>query len=192
MQTANVNPPIKVTCRHMDVTDAIRDYAEKKVDGLRLDYPRIIEAQVILDVEKYRQQAEIILHCNNHITIEASSETDDLYASIDESVSKIARQMRKYKTRMMRSHRPRRGEVREIEEKVINLEGFDDHEEERAPDITHTERYPVKPMYVDEAVLQLEMTHRPFFLFQNAENEAINIVFRRRNGEVGLIEPILR
>ncbi len=192
MQTANVNPPIKVTCRHMDATDAIRDYAEKKVEGLRLDYPRIIEAQVILDVQKFRQQAEIILHCSNHITIEASSETDDLYASIDESISKIARQMRKYKTKMMRSHRPRKGEIREIEETVYNLEGFEDHAEAKTPDVMHTEKHSVKPMYVDEALLQLEMSHRSFFLFQNADNETLNIVFRRRNGEVGLIEPVLR
>ncbi len=192
MQTANANPPITVTCRHMDATDAIRDYAEKKVEGLKLEYPRIIEAQVILDVQKFRHQAEIILHCNNHITIEASSETDDLYASIDESVSKIARQMRKYKTKMMKSHRPRKGQVRELEEQVYNLEGFEDHEPEKTPAALHTEKHSVKPMYVDEAMLQLEMSHRSFFLFQNAESESINIVFRRRNGEVGLIEPVLR
>lgn len=192
MQTANVNPPIKVTCRHMDATDAIREYAEKKVEGLRLDYPRIIEAQVILDVQKFRQQAEIILHCNNHITIEASSETDDLYSSIDQSISKIARQMRKYKTKMMRSHRPRKGQVREIEETVFNLDGFENQAEEKTPDVMHKEKHSVKPMFVDEALLQLEMSHRSFFLFQNAENETLNIVFRRRNGEVGLIEPVLR
>lgn len=176
----------------MDATAAIREYAEKKVEGLRLDYPRIIEAQVILDVQKFRHQAEIILHCNNHITIEASSETDDLYASIDESISKIARQMRKYKTKMMRNHRPRKGQVREIEETVYNLDGFEDHAEEKIPEAMHTERHSVKPMYVDEALLQLEMSHRSFFLFQNAESESLNIVFRRRNGEVGLIEPVLR
>ena len=96
MQTANVNVPIKVTGRHVSVTEPIKDYAIKKVEGLHLDYPRIIDAQVILDVEKHRHFAEIILHCNNHITIEASEETDDMYAAIDGVISTIARQMRKY------------------------------------------------------------------------------------------------
>ena len=63
MQTANVNVPVQVTGRHVSVTESIKDYALKKVEHLHLDYPRIIDAQVILDVEKHRHFAEIILHC---------------------------------------------------------------------------------------------------------------------------------
>ena len=73
MQTANVNPQVTVTCRHMALTDAIRDYAGKKIEGLHLDYPRIIEARVILDVQNHRQTAEILLFCANHITIDATT-----------------------------------------------------------------------------------------------------------------------
>ena len=76
MQTANVNVPIKVTGRHVSVTEPIKDYAVTRIEHLHLDYPRIIEAHVILDVEKIRHFAEIILHCTNHITIEASHTTD--------------------------------------------------------------------------------------------------------------------
>src|SRR5258706_4912815 len=83
MQTANVNVPIKVTGRHVSVTEPIKDYAVSRIEHLHLDYPRIIEAHVILDVEKIRHFAEIILHCTNHITIESSHTTDDMYASID-------------------------------------------------------------------------------------------------------------
>ena len=111
MQTANVNVPIKVTGRHVSITEAIKSYAIAKVEHLHLDYPRIIEAQVILDVEKHRHFAEIILHCSNHITIEASHETDDMYASIDGVIAKIAQQMRKYKTKILRKHRPRGIEI---------------------------------------------------------------------------------
>ena len=64
MQVANVNVPLRLTGRHVQVTQAIRSYAESKIANLHLDYPRIIEAHVILDVEKYRQSAEIILHCS--------------------------------------------------------------------------------------------------------------------------------
>lgn len=188
MQVANVNMPIKVTGRHISITDAIKDYAEKKVEGLHLDYPRIIEAHVILDVEKYRHFAEVILICCNHITIEASAETSDMYASIDQVVDKIAQQMRKYKTKIMRQHRPRKQEVKHVEEQVLSIEGFQEHEESE-PSVIHTERYPVKPMFVDEAVLQLEMSSRQFVVFLNAKSERVNVLYRRKDNDFGLIEP---
>jgi putative sigma-54 modulation protein len=116
MQTANVNVPVKVTGRHISITDAIREYAKTKLDHIHLDYPRIIEAHVILDVTKHRQSAEIVLHCANHITIEADHECEDMYAAIDGVTAKIAQQMRKYKTKMLRSHRPRKNEARHFNE----------------------------------------------------------------------------
>lgn len=188
MQVANVNLPIKVTGRHVSVTDPIKDYAMKKIEGLHLDYPRIIEAQVILDVEKFRHVAEVILHCANHITIEATAQTDDMYASIDEVVNKIARQMRKYKTKIMRQHRPRRQEVQHLDEQVLTAEGLDTIEEGE-PTVVHTEKYPVKPMFVDEAVLQLEMSNRQFVVFLNARTEKVSVLYRRKAGDFGLIEP---
>jgi putative sigma-54 modulation protein len=189
MQVANVNLPIKVTGRHVAVTEPIKDYAVRKIEGLHLDYPRIIEAQVILEVEKYRHHAEVILHCSNHITIEASAETNDLYASIDEVIDKIARQMRKYKTKIMRQHRPRRHEVRHIDEHVLNADTMHEHEESE-PTVVQTEKYPVKPMFVDEAVLQLEMSSRQFVVFLNARTEKVNVLYRRKNDGYGLIDPM--
>ena len=189
MQTANVNLPIKVTGRHVSITPAIKDYAMKKIEGLHLDYPKIIEALVILNVEKYRQSAEIVLVCGNHITIEATSETDDMYGSIDQAISKIAQQMRKYKTKIMRQHRPRKQAVRHFDEQVLSIEGFDDHEESE-PTVIHSEKYPVKPMFVDEAVLQLEMSSRQFVVFLNAKSEKVNVLYRRKSQDFGLIEPV--
>jgi putative sigma-54 modulation protein len=189
MQTANVNVPIKVTGRHVSITEAIKNYAISKVEHLHLDYPRIIEAQVILNVEKHRHFAEIILFCNNHITIEATHETDDMYASIDGVIAKIAQQMRKYKTKIMRSHRPRRHEIQHLEEHVLDLQGFEDHDEGVEPQVIQTERYPLKPMFVDEAVLQLEMSNRQFVVFLNAKTEKVNVLHRRKDGGFGLMEP---
>ena len=189
MQTANVNVPIKVTGRHVSVTEPIKDYATSKVEHLHLDYPRIIEAHVILDVEKHRHFAEIILHCTNHITIEASHETDDMYASIDGVSAKIAQQMRKYKTKILRNHRPRRQSIRHIEEQVLHIEDTFHEIEESEPSVIKTERYPVKPMFVDEAVLQIEMSTRQFVVFLNAKTEKVNILYRRKGDGFGLIEP---
>ena len=190
MQTSNINVPIKVTGRHISVTEAIKDYAVKKIENLHLDYPRIIDAQVIIDVEKHRQFAEIILHCSNHITIEASHECDDLYAAIDEVIAKVARQMRKYKTKILRDHRPRRNDVQHFNEEVFHLNEAFENIEDSMPEIVKTERYPVKPMFVDEAVLQIEMSNRQFVVFLNAKTEKINVLHRRKDGGFGLMEPI--
>jgi putative sigma-54 modulation protein len=189
MQTANVNVPVKVTGRHVSVTEAIKDYATSRVEHLHLDYPRIIEAHVILDVQKHRHFAEIILHCTNHITIEASDETDDMYASIDGATAKIAQQMRKYKTKILRNHRPRGQSIRHIEEQVLEISPAFHETEESEPQVIKTERYPVKPMYTDEAVLQIEMSNRQFVVFLNAKTEKINILYRRKEGGFGLMEP---
>jgi putative sigma-54 modulation protein len=190
MQVANANPEIKVTGRHVAVTEPIVDYARKKVESLHLDYPRIIDAQVILDVEKYRHIAEVVLHCSNHITIDASAETSDLYASIDEAVAKIAQQMRKHKTKIMRQHRPRRAQIRHLEAQILEDETAEEAENGAEPLVVQMEKYPVKPMFVDEAVLQLQMnTAQQFVVFLNAKSEKVNVLYRRKQGNFGVIEP---
>jgi putative sigma-54 modulation protein len=192
MLTANVHPPVKVTGRHLQITPAISDYVTRKIESLHLDYPKIIEAHVILEVEKYRHSAEVILSCSNHITIEACDETDDMYAAIDAVVDKVARQMRKYKTRLMKKHRPRHDIVHHLDEHVLLSEPveLDDDEDGEHHPVVRTERRTVKPMFVDEAVLQLEMAaNRQFLVFLNARSSRVNVIYRRRDGEFGLIEP---
>lgn len=189
MQVLNVNVPVKVTGLHVSITDSIKAYAESKLDLIHLDYPRIIDAQVLLDVQKHRHFAEVILHCNNHITIEASHECDDMYAAIDGAISKITRQMRKFKTKLLRNHRPRGNDIRHLEEKVLHIDAAFEQTAESEPQVIKTERYPVKPMFVDEAVLQIEMSNRQFVVFLNAKSEKVNILYRRKDGGIGLIEP---
>ena len=201
MQTANVNPKVTVTCRHMVLTDAIREYAEKKVEGLHLDYPRIIEAKVILDVQNHRQIAEILLFCANHITIGATTTHDDLYAAIDETIGKIARRMRKHKTRLLKRSRPRNVSIRHIAEQVfaaanLEQEAVAEAEAEEAghlpaiePDRIHSEPYQVKPLYHEEAIMELEMNDIGFVVYHNAGSGKLSILFRRNDGHYGLIEP---
>jgi putative sigma-54 modulation protein len=194
MQVHNVNLPITVTSRHVSMTEAMRDYAQRKVENLHLDYPRIIDAKVILDVEnKERQKAEIILHCANHITIEVDTTTGDIYSAIDESVSKIARRMRKFKTRLLKSHhRPRKGSIKHLQEQVFTEESMHANEEhdDIEPVIIHRENFRMKPLFPDEAIMDLELSDRPFVLFHNAKNNGkLAILFRRKDGEYGMVEP---
>jgi putative sigma-54 modulation protein len=206
MQIQNANPPIQVTGRHVSVTDPMKEYCRRRLASLHLDYPKIIEVQIIMDVQKYRHTAEVILHCSNHITLEATAVSDDMYASVDEVVDKIGRQMRKYKTRLMRKHRPRKDTIRHLEEKVLRWESVngsneglssdaitelepDSETHPAEPSVIHSEKYPVKPMFIDEAVLQIEMSSKQFLVFLNAKTERVNVIYRRKDGEFGLIEP---
>jgi putative sigma-54 modulation protein len=201
MQIKNANPPIRVTGRHVSVTEAMKEYCRRKVATLHLDYPKIIEVQVILDVQKYRHQAEVILHCSNHITIEARSECNDMYASIDQVVDRVARQMRKCKTRLMRNHRPRRQALRQIEaQRIVRWDWIDAAaefsgngetpvEEEAVREILHREKQQVKPMSPDEAVLQMELSTKQFLVFLNSQTDKVNVLYRRKKGDFGLIEP---
>jgi putative sigma-54 modulation protein len=176
-----------VTGRHVDITPAIREYAEKKLDHIEIDFPRILSAHYILEVDKFRHIAELVLQCGNHITIEAREVSEDLYASIDRVVDKVARQMLKYKAKIQR-HRPRKAVAFSVDEQVMT---HDLHEEDGTTQIVHTEKFAIKPMFVDEAVLQLELSDRQFLVFLNAETEKVNVMYRRKKGDFGLIEPTL-
>lgn len=192
MQTANVNLPITVTVRHETVTDSLREYAQKKIEGLHLDYPRIIEAKAILDVQKNRHIAEIILFCANHITIEAHTEGQDMYAAIDDTIDKIARRMRKHKTRLLKKKRPHRNEsIRYLEESYFNDDIIDHPEESEhdpEPFIVHPENYRLRTMYKEDAVMELELSDRPFVLYKSARRGCLTILYRRKDGEYAAVD----
>jgi putative sigma-54 modulation protein len=179
---------ISVTGRHLEVTPAIREYAGKRLEQIGLDFPRILSAHYILEVDKFRQIAELILHCGNHITIEAREVSEDLYASIDGVLDKVERQMRKYKTRLQ-NHRPRHGASQHVDEHVLT---HDLHEDEGTHRVVRTEQFTIKPMSVDEAVLQMELAEgRQFMVFLHADTQKVNVLYRRKNGDFGLIQPAL-
>jgi len=192
MQTANVNPLITVTVRHEEVTEALRDYARKKIEGLHLDYPRIIEAKAVLDVNHKRHIAEIILFCANHITIQASTEGQDMYAAIDETSDKIARRMRKQKTRLLKKSRPHRAEsIRHLAESVFGEAALDhppEAEHDPEPIVVHPEGYRLRTMFKEDAIMELELADRPFVLYRSARRGCLTIVYKRRDGDYAAID----
>ena len=192
MQTANANPLITVTVRHESVTDALREHAQRKIEGLHLDYPRIIEAKVILDVQKNRHIAEIILFCANHITIEAHTEGADMYAALDATADKIARRMRKHKTRLLKKNRPHRNDsIRYLEESYFTADVLDHPEESEhdpVPYVIHPENYRIKTMFKEDAVMELELSDRPFVLYRSARRNCLTIVYRRKDGEYASLD----
>ena len=196
MQTRNVDTNITVTVRHEDVTDSLREYATEKISGIHLDYPRIIEAKAILDVEgSRRHKAEIILFCANHIVIDASSETEDMYKSIDFTIAKIARRMRKHKTRLLKRRTPRQEEsIRYLDERSYRADFLDklpdevNEAVEPEPFFVHKESVSLRRLFKEEAVVELDLTERPFVVFENARRNVTSVVWRKPDGEYGMFD----
>ena len=176
---------VSVTFKHLEPTDAIRSYAEDKVGKIKKYLDNPVDANVVLSVEKFRHIAEVNLMVNG-IAVAATDSTEDMYSSIDNVMDKIERQLRRHKERIKR-HKPRNNHASAaLEETVYSSESM---ESEESATVIKMENYFAKPMSVDEAIMQLELLHRDFFVYTNASTNNISVVYRRKDGNYGLIEP---
>lgn len=171
---------IIVTGRHLEVTPALRNYAEKKIKRFDRYLANISEAIVTLSVEKYRHKVEVLLKVNG-VLIQAESITGEVYSSIDEVAEKLGRQIKKYKEKLV-SHRKTEGRTG-----ILGPETGVPAEEGK---IIKNKRFELKPMSPDEAAMQMDLLDKNFFVFTNDNSGNINVIYRRRDGNFGLIEPV--
>jgi putative sigma-54 modulation protein len=183
---------ILITGRNLEITNDIRDYVEKKVGKAETFLDGIIEANVVLDLQGHRYIAEVTLMARR-VTFHAQSETGNIFASIDDVVDKIDIQTRRYKERVKdRRHRASQLEAALQLSKADEVDEVDvlEDEEESAPQIVRVaEKFASKPMTAEEAAMQLELSQNEFLMFLNSETDQINVVYRRRSGDYGWIEP---
>lgn len=171
--------------RHMDVTPAIREYAEEKIGRIAkvLD-SMIMSAEVELFTERNPsiengQVAEVTVYTKGHV-IRAKEASSDMYAAIDLVSDKLERQVKKYKTKIIDRHK--------VAPVLMPVEPLvPEKSDERV--IVKTKILEVKPMSPEEAILQLELLGHDFFVFSSAETEEISVLYRRNDGDYGLIEP---
>lgn len=175
---------VSVTFKHLEPTDAIRAYTEEKVSKIKKYIDNPIEANVVLSVQKYRHIAEINLMANG-IPIAGSESTEDMYSSIDKVMDKIEKQLRRHKDRIKR-HQPRTTATMPLEETIYCSESF---ENEAEPSVVKMENFFAKPMSVDEAVMQIDLLHQEFLVFTNASSNNVSVIYKRKDGNYGLIEP---
>jgi putative sigma-54 modulation protein len=172
----------------MEVSEPLRAYAEEKVARVKKYIEEPIEAQVVFSVEKkIRHSAEVTLVARG-ITIKGSEETNDMYAAIDAVVDKIERQLKRYKEKL-KDHKPANGRERRVEKSVVTAESVDSGQ---TPMIIRSRSFEVKPMSVEEAVMQMDLLHKDFLVFTDDRTEEINVVYRRKDGNYGLIVPQAR
>ena len=177
---------VAVTFRHMDSSEPVRSYVAEKMMRVKKYIDEPVEAQVVLSVEKkIRHKAEVTLTAKG-ITIKAVEQTEDMYAAIDGVLDKLERQLKRYKEKI-KKHKPQSGRERQVAKTVFAAQSIDEGHPE--PTIIKTDTFHVKPMSVEEAVMQMDLLEKDFLVFTDSNSAEINVVYRRKDGNYGLIVP---
>lgn len=171
-----------ISGKNMAVTDALKDVIEKKMGKLDKYFYQDVPANVTLSVEKNRQIIEVTIPFSGAI-IRAEEATDDMYQSIDKVVDVLERQVRKHKTKLQKKNKG--FETIRFE----NIQALPSQGNEKEPSIVKTKKFAMKPMDAEEAVLQMELLRHAFYVFRNSETNEVNVVYKRKDGNYGLIEP---
>ena len=177
---------LTTTARHFEATPELVAFTENRLRKLKRFWDQILRVDVIMSVEKFRHIAEVNVHVNGH-DFAAKEESDDMYSSIDKTTKNLEKQMKKLKGKLIiNAHKHRKGALKtETREKVIGsgsigaVSGL-----EIIEDISHD----IQEFTVEEAIVVMEDGERNFLLFNNKESGKLNLVYRRPDGNYGLIE----
>ncbi|NMM54300.1 ribosome hibernation-promoting factor, HPF/YfiA family [Paenibacillus aquistagni] len=171
--------------QNIEVTEALRDYVEKKLDRLEryFEAPPTSDVNVTLSVVKEKHRVEVTILLPGLI-LRAEDGSRDMYASVDAVLDKLERQIRKHKTKVNRKFRYDDARKFFAEEPVPAGGAADEDELE----VVRTKRFTFKPMDVEEAILQMDLLGHDFYVFKDADTREVNVVYRRQDGRYGLIE----
>ena len=171
-----------VTFKNLDSSENLRAYVADKLNRFDKYLYNPAEASVVLSVEKFRHIAEISIS-GDRLNIIGKEETEDMYSAIDMVLDKLEKQIKKNKQKI-RERRP--APKRKGRTDAESPAAFPDDEFERQIKVTHIE---YKPMDIDEAIMQMELINDNFLVFTNARNDQVNVIYRRKDGHYGLIQP---
>jgi len=176
---------ITVTFRHIDASESLKAYAEEKMSKMDKYFDFPVEAHIVLAVEKFRRSADVTLNVNGTL-IKGVVETEDMYSAIDQVMDKIEKQVKRNREKI-RDHRTDTwrtgtglgsGETEEVSEAG--------QEEPRI----EVEKIVAKPMDAEEAAMQFNLSQQDFMVFRNSRSREINVIYRRKDGNLGLMEPM--
>jgi len=172
-----------VTFKNIDSSENLKTFVSEKLNRLDKFLDNPAETNVVLSVEKFRHTAEINL-AGDRLTINSKEETGDMYSAIDMVLDKLEKQLKKnkQKTRKRRTSAKAKGKI-----KGLAFDSMAYPEEHERQVVIHNIEY--KPMDVDEAVMQMDLIDNHFFVFTNSRTERVNVLYRRTDGDFGLIQP---
>jgi len=177
------NMKISIYSKNLQLTDALREASIKKLRRLDKFFQQDIEAKVVLSIEKKIHKVEVTIPFNGRI-VRVEEYSDDMYNAIDEAVESLEQQIRKYKTKLQNKRQSNESI------KFENIEPLYDEDDEEFK-VVKTKRFAIKPMNIEEAILQMDLLKHNFFVFLNADTEEVNVVYKRKDANYGLIEPEL-
>ena len=169
-----------ITGKNINVTNGLRSQIEEKIGKLERYFTPNTEIHVTLSVEKDRQKIEVTIPVKGSI-IRAEEVSDDMYASIDLVEEVIEKQLKKYKNKIIDSRQSGEG----LSRAFIEEETYEDD----AIQIDRVKKFAMKPMDPEEACVQMELLGHSFYVFRNSETDEVNVVYKRKGGSYGLIEP---
>lgn len=170
-----------ISGRNMEVTSSLKEAVEQKLGKLERYFTPETEVIVTLSVEKERQKIEVTIPVKGNI-IRSEQESNDMYVSIDLVEEIIERQLRKYKNKLIAKHQ----DGHDFRPEFIEEDNELDTEDIK---IVRTKRFGFKPMFPEDACVQMELLGHSFYVFSNAETDEVNVVYKRKDGSYGLIEP---
>lgn len=171
-----------ITGKNIEVTPGLKDSVISKLGKLERYFTPDTEIIVTLSVEKDRQKIEVTIPVKGDI-IRSEQTSTDMYVSIDLVEEVIERQLRKYKNKLIARHQEGSAFKQEFFEEEPAIDSNDEIQ------IVRTKKFGIKPMFPEDACVQMELLGHDFFVFSNAETEEVNVVYKRKNGTFGLIEP---
>jgi putative sigma-54 modulation protein len=171
---------VTVMSKNIEITPALREMIEKKISKLDKYFEKEVDAKVTISVQKNRHIVEVTIPFSG-IMLRAEEATEDMYKSIDMVEEKLVRQIRKQKTKLSRKY----NQSLRFAEIATDLEEV----EETKGKIVRTKTFAVKPMSSEEAVLQMELLGHNFFVYQDTDTNNISVLYKRKDGNYGLLDP---
>jgi len=171
---------MKITIRgkNIDVTEALKQYIEKRVSKFERFLSDTSEAIVTISTEKFTHKIDVLLKVDGHL-IQAEGKTEDLYSAVDQVVEKLEKQVLKYKEKVQNKNK----------KETIKYPSTLSEEVETVKRIVKYKKFDLRPMSPEEAVDQLELLDKDFFIFINSFSGDVNVIYKRKDGNFGLIEP---
>jgi len=173
-----------VTFKNLDPSDTLKSYANDKLERLDKFLDNPAEASVVLTVEKFRHTAEITI-MGDRLNVIAKEETNDMYSAIDMALDKLEKQIKKGKQKIRERRSGSKNRARDLLAQPATVPGDDLAGQVKIQNIEY------KPMDIEEAVLQMNLVKDNFLVFTNARTNHVNVLYRRKDGDYGLIQPSL-
>jgi len=182
---------MNITFRHIDPIDSLKNYAREKVERVNKYLDRATEATVVLSLERHLHHADIRIQSGTYL-LRGREKSEDMYASIDLAMDKIERQLKRYKEKLKSHHGKEQVHHRHelVERLKIRHQVFEAEPEvaDQTKTIVRTNEFLVRPMSLDEALMQMDLMNNDFYVFTNSTSMEMNVVYHRKDGSIGLIE----